>query len=125
MRDVAFFQERVDDAVDGGRGDGDGAEASEARRGDADDAALRIYHRAADGGGLQADVEADVRREGGAGPSAALGSDEADNAEGGYWAAGTGAADDQREAAGLQRGHVAKIGDGCGGFRTFQGSEIG
>src|SRR5712664_3794160 len=125
LRDVAFFQERVDDAVDGGRGDGDGAEASEARRGDADGAALRVDYGAADGGGLQADVEADVRREGGAGPSAALGSDEADNAEGGYWAAGTGAADDQREAAGLQRGHVAKIGDGCGGFRTFQGSEIG
>src|SRR6266852_8173935 len=51
LRDVAFFQERVDDAVDGGRGDGDGAEASEARRGDADGAALRVDYGAADGGG--------------------------------------------------------------------------
>src|SRR5260370_1028086 len=42
LRDVALFQQSVDDAVDRGRGDGDGAEAREPGRGDADDAALRL-----------------------------------------------------------------------------------
>src|SRR5713226_7937381 len=88
LRDMAFFQQGVHGAVDGGRGNGDGAEARKARRGDADGAALRVNDGSADGRGLQADVEADVGSEGGAGPGAALGRDEADYAECGYWAAG-------------------------------------
>src|SRR6266852_2025442 len=55
LRNVAFFQQRVDDAIDRGRGDGDGAEAREPGRGDADDAALRLNDSAADGSGLQRD----------------------------------------------------------------------
>src|SRR6266404_4224407 len=125
LRDVTLFQQRIDYAVDRGRGDGNGAEAGETRRGDADDAALRVDYRAADGSGLQANVEADVGREGGAGPGAALRNDKADRAERGDWAAGTGAADDQREAAGLQRGDVAESGDGGGCFGAFQNGEIG
>jgi len=89
-----LFKQGVDDQIDRGRGDGDGAEASKARRGDAYGAALSVNYGSADGGRLQANVEADVRGESGAGPGAALGRDEADDAECGYRAAGAGAADD-------------------------------
>ena len=94
LRDVAFFKQGVDNQIDRGRGDGDGAEASKARCGDAYGTALSVNYGSADGGRLQADVEADVRGESGAGPGAALGRDEADDAECGHWAAGAGAADD-------------------------------
>src|SRR5258706_6195946 len=93
LRNVTLLQERINDAVDRGCGDGDRAEAGETRRGDADDAALRVDYGATDGCGLQADVQADVGREGGAGPSAALGDYQADCTERGYGAAGAGAAD--------------------------------
>jgi hypothetical protein len=52
LRDVALFQQGVDDVIDSARGNGDGPEASEARGRDANGAALRIDHGAADGGGL-------------------------------------------------------------------------
>ena len=53
-RDAAFLQERVDDGVDGRSRNGDRAEACEARRGDAEDAAVCVNDGAARGGGLQA-----------------------------------------------------------------------
>jgi hypothetical protein len=108
LRNVALLQERIDDAVNRGRRDGDSAEAGETRRGDSDDAALRVDYRATDGGGLQTNVKADVGREGRAGPGASLGDDEADRTERGYWATGARAADDQGEAAGPKRTHVAE-----------------
>ena len=55
----------------------------------------------------------------------ALGGDEAHDAERGDRAAGARAADDEREAAGLDRGRVAKFGYGRHGFRAFQDREIG
>jgi hypothetical protein len=125
LRDVAFFEQGVNDAVNGGRRDGDGAEAFKARRGDADDMASRVYYRAADGGGLQADVKADVGSEGRAGPSTTLGGDETDYAEGGDGTAGASAADNQGEAAGLQLRNITEIGDGGGSFRAFQDRKIG
>src|SRR3984893_16184637 len=47
LRNVTLFQQRIDDAVNGGSGDGDCAEASKTRRGDADDAGPRGDYRAA------------------------------------------------------------------------------
>jgi hypothetical protein len=94
LRDVTFFQQGVDRAVDCGRGNGDGAEASETRSDEANDAALRIDDGTADGSGLQADVEANVGCEGRASPGTSFGGDEADDAERGDGAAGAGAADD-------------------------------
>src|SRR5712691_173048 len=96
LRDVALFQQGVEDPIDRGNRNGDDAEAREAGRGDADDAALRVNDGAADSGGLQRDVEADVWRESRAGPGAALGRDQADDAEGGDRAAGARAAYDER-----------------------------
>src|SRR5882757_9174286 len=101
LRDVALFQQGVDDAVDRTGGNGDGTEASETRRGDADRAALGVDYRAADGSGLQADVEADVRCEGGAGPRAALCGDQAYYSKRRDGTAGAGSSDDQRDAARL------------------------
>src|SRR5580704_8283582 len=106
LRDVTFFQQGVNDAIDGGRGNGDSTEAGEARGGDADDAALGVNYGAADRRGLQTDVEANVRREGGAGPGAALRGDQANYAQRGDGAAGSGAADDKGQAARLQCGRV-------------------
>src|SRR5216684_4912100 len=120
LRDVTLAQQGVDDAIDGRSGNGDGAKAGEARRGDADRAAVGVDHGATDGGGLQCDVEANVRCEGGAGPGAALGRYQADNAERGYGTAGARATYDEREVAGLQGGHVAEGCDCACGFRTFQ-----
>src|SRR5205823_5397051 len=120
LRDVTFFQQRVNDAIDGGRGNRDRAEAGETRRSDSDDAALRVNYRAPDGGGLQTHIEANVGREGSAGPSAALGDDEANGAESRDWAAGSGAADDQRQAAGFYGANVAESRSGSGCFCGFQ-----
>src|SRR6266478_2093517 len=125
LRDMAFLQKGVDDAIEGRRGNGDGAEAREAGRSDADDAALCVDDGAADGGGLQRDVEANVRCEGCAGPGAALRSDEADYAKRGDRPAGPRAAYDEREVAGLQGSNIAESCDCACGFRTFQDGEIG
>src|SRR5579859_3623475 len=118
LRDVPFFQQGVDDAVYGRCGDGDGSKAREARRGDADDEALRVNDRAADGRGLQADVETDVGREGRAGPGAALGRDQTDDTESRDRAARARASHHEREAPGLEGCRVAKRGDGGGSFRS-------
>src|SRR6266851_1212648 len=118
LRDVALFQQGVDDPIDRGNRNGDDAEAREAGRGDADDAALRVNDGAADSGGLQRDVEADVWRESRAGPGAALGRDQADDAEGGDRAAGARAAYDEREIAGLESGDIAQGGHVGRCFRT-------
>src|ERR1700687_562543 len=124
LGDVAFFQQGVDDAIDGWRGDGDGAEAREARRSDADGAALRVYNGATDGRGLQADVEADVGSESGACPGAAFGRDETDYAECSHGTTGARTAHDEREITWFQGGGIAEGRDCDCGFRTFQDGEI-
>src|SRR5258707_15649651 len=57
LRAVAFFRERVDDPVDGGRGEGAAGGASEGRRGGAAGAAPGVDPRAAAGGGFAAELE--------------------------------------------------------------------
>src|SRR5712691_12772528 len=124
LRNVAFFQQRVDDAIDRGGRNGYDAEADEPGCGDADDAALRVHYGSADGGGLQRDVDTDVWRESRAGPRAALGRDQADDPQGGDGAAGARSAYDEREIAGFESGDIAQ-GEHVGRcFWAFQDGKI-
>src|SRR5690242_2266109 len=100
-RDAAFLQKRVDDAIHGGRRNGDGTEARETRCGDADDSALWVNDRAANSGGLHADVEPNVRGKRCARPGAPLRYNQANGPERGYGAAGACASDNKRETARL------------------------
>src|SRR5690348_381429 len=60
VRNSAFLQEQIHDSVHRGRRNGYGPEAPETRRSDADDSTVRVNDRAADGGGLYADVQPNV-----------------------------------------------------------------
>ena len=94
-RNAAFLQERIDDGVHRGCGNRDRAEASEARRGDADHAAMRVDDRAARGGRLNRDVEPNVGSERARQSKCALRGDEADDAERGNRSAGARTANDE------------------------------
>ena len=88
MGNVSRLQQGIDDAVHRGSGDGNRAEAREARRGNADRAAVRIDDGAAHGCRLQSDVKPDVGRKRRANPGAPLGRNQADGAESGNRSAG-------------------------------------
>ena len=68
-----------------------------------------VDHSAAYRGGLQPDVESDVGSERRPSPSAPVRRNKADDSEGGYRAARTRAAHNQRQAARFQRGHIAEF----------------
>jgi hypothetical protein len=72
LRDVTLLQQGVNDMIDGRSGNGDRSKARETRGGNPDGTTLSIYDGATDGGGLQADVKADVGSKCCAGPGAAF-----------------------------------------------------
>src|SRR5205823_3805914 len=86
--------------------------AGESHKNVANDDAMRVNGRAANGRRLHADVEANVRSKRCASPSATLRDNQTYGAEGSYRAAGARAPDNQREAAGLDCGDVARFHNG-------------
>src|SRR5689334_22086358 len=123
--DAAFFQKRVHNAIHSRSGDGDGPKARESWRRDADGSAAWVNDCSADGRWLQAEVEANVRGKSCTRPGGPLRYNQANGAERSHWTTGACASDDEREAAGLDCGDIARIRNGRSGFRAFQNSEVG
>src|SRR5216684_3625912 len=124
-RDAAFFQQGFGNAINSGGWDGNGAESRKARRCDSHDFTVHVNYGAADGCGLQADIQPNIGSKRGPGPSAAFGDNKAYNSQRRHGTAGAGPPHDQSDAARFNCRGITRLDSPIAGLRAFQDGKIG